>query len=243
MGFIKEFKEFAMKGNVMDMAVGVIIGAAFGKIVSSMVDDILMPLVGMVTGNVDFTSGWTLAGGATGMATILFIPTKYAAPTEPQDYAFGGSFSYTDPFTGLTVTRNLNPVTLTVKPSPDLDLTYFLQRDVLGDDPQTEEIEPMVPAEFALVVNNKGYGDVPNMTLTTEQPKIVDNQKNLVINFEIIGSQLNGGEKALALGGSTISNFGTIPGKGATTIIYLLKYVIPVITLLIFLSGLNIIKL
>ena len=55
MGFIKEFKEVAMKGNVMDMAVGVIIGAAFGKIVSSLVDDVLMPLVGMVTGNVDFT--------------------------------------------------------------------------------------------------------------------------------------------------------------------------------------------
>ena len=55
MGFIKEFKEFAMKGNVMDMAVGVIIGGAFGKIVSSMVDDVLMPLVGMLTGNVDFT--------------------------------------------------------------------------------------------------------------------------------------------------------------------------------------------
>jgi len=55
MGFIKEFKEFAMKGNVMDMAVGVIIGGAFGKIISSLVDDILMPLVGVVTGNVDFT--------------------------------------------------------------------------------------------------------------------------------------------------------------------------------------------
>ena len=55
MGFIKEFKEFAMKGNVMDMAVGVIIGGAFGKIVSSLVNDVLMPLVGMVTGNVDFT--------------------------------------------------------------------------------------------------------------------------------------------------------------------------------------------
>ena len=55
MGFIKEFKEFAMKGNVMDMAVGVIIGGAFGKIVSSLVDDILMPLVGVMTGNVDFT--------------------------------------------------------------------------------------------------------------------------------------------------------------------------------------------
>ena len=56
MGFIKEFKEFAMKGNVMDMAVGVIIGGAFGKIVSSLVDDVLMPLIGMLTGGVDFTS-------------------------------------------------------------------------------------------------------------------------------------------------------------------------------------------
>ena len=56
MGFIKEFKEFAMKGNVMDMAVGVIIGGAFGKIVSSLVDDILMPLVGKVLGNTDFTN-------------------------------------------------------------------------------------------------------------------------------------------------------------------------------------------
>ena len=56
MGFIKEFKDFAMKGNVMDMAVGVIIGGAFGKIVSSLVDDVLMPAIGMITGNVDFTT-------------------------------------------------------------------------------------------------------------------------------------------------------------------------------------------
>ena len=55
MGFVKEFKEFAMKGNVMDMAVGVIIGGAFGKIVTSLVDDILMPAVGLLTGGVDFT--------------------------------------------------------------------------------------------------------------------------------------------------------------------------------------------
>ena len=53
MGFIKEF---AMKGNVMDMAVGVIIGGAFGKIISSLVDDIIMPLIGTVTGGIDFTN-------------------------------------------------------------------------------------------------------------------------------------------------------------------------------------------
>ena len=56
MGFIKEFKEFAAQGNVMDMAVGVIIGGAFGKIVSSLVDDIIMPVVGVLTGGVDFTT-------------------------------------------------------------------------------------------------------------------------------------------------------------------------------------------
>ncbi len=55
MGFFKEFKEFAMKGNVIDMAVGVVIGAAFGKIVSSLVDDIIMPLVGVATGGINFT--------------------------------------------------------------------------------------------------------------------------------------------------------------------------------------------
>lgn len=56
MGFFKEFKEFAMKGNVMDMAIGVIIGGAFGKIVTSLVNDILMPLVGALIGNVNFTT-------------------------------------------------------------------------------------------------------------------------------------------------------------------------------------------
>jgi len=55
MSFISEFKEFAMRGNVIDMAVGVVIGGAFGKIVSSLVGDIIMPVVGVVTGGVNFT--------------------------------------------------------------------------------------------------------------------------------------------------------------------------------------------
>jgi large conductance mechanosensitive channel len=53
---LKEFKEFAMKGNVMDMAIGVIIGGAFGKIVSSLVSDVLMPPIGLLMGKVDFSS-------------------------------------------------------------------------------------------------------------------------------------------------------------------------------------------
>ncbi len=53
---LKEFKEFAMKGNVIDMAVGIIIGAAFGTIVNSLVQDVIMPPIGLLLGNVDFTN-------------------------------------------------------------------------------------------------------------------------------------------------------------------------------------------
>lgn len=53
--FLSEFKEFAMRGNVVDMAVGVIIGAAFGKIVTSLVNDIIMPVIGVLTGGVNFS--------------------------------------------------------------------------------------------------------------------------------------------------------------------------------------------
>ncbi|RUM36060.1 MAG: large conductance mechanosensitive channel protein MscL [Desulfobulbus sp.] len=56
MGMLKEFKEFAVKGNVVDMAVGIIIGAAFGKIVSSFVADVIMPPIGLLLGGVDFSN-------------------------------------------------------------------------------------------------------------------------------------------------------------------------------------------
>jgi len=55
MGMLKEFKEFAMRGNVVDMAVGIVIGAAFGKIVSSFVNDVIMPPIGLLLGNIDFS--------------------------------------------------------------------------------------------------------------------------------------------------------------------------------------------
>jgi len=55
MGFVQEFKEFAIKGNVVDMAVGIIVGAAFGKVVSSLVNDVIMPPLGVLIGGVDFS--------------------------------------------------------------------------------------------------------------------------------------------------------------------------------------------
>ena len=169
------------------------------------------------TGELHGADGWELAPGANGTATILFIPTKYAAPTAEKLYNFGGSLTYTDPYTGLTVTRDLTPVTLTVKPSPDLNLTYFMQRDIWGDDPMTKDkVEPIEEAEFALLINNIGYGEATNVRMTTEQPKVVENEKGLLIDLELISSQLNGGYKTLALGGSVPTNFGNIPAQSTT---------------------------
>jgi large conductance mechanosensitive channel len=69
MSFMTEFKEFAVKGNVVDLAVGVIIGGAFGKIVDSVVNDLIMPLVGKVVGGLDFSNYYiALAGQPAGMA-------------------------------------------------------------------------------------------------------------------------------------------------------------------------------
>lgn len=163
------------------------------------------------SGDLDLTGGWSLAANETCTATIVFIPTKYAALETDRDYSFGGSLVYIDPFTGLEVTRDLYPVTLTVKPSPNLDLTYFMQRDVYGDNPLTlDVVEPCRPAEFALLISNKGNGDATNVRMMTEQPKIVDNEKGLLIDFKLLSSQLNGDDKTLALGESVTTDFGTI---------------------------------
>ena len=73
MSFIKEFKEFAVRGNVIDMAVGVVIGSAFGKIVSSLVSDVMMPVIGVITGGVNFTDFKIVLKEAHGEAAAVTI--------------------------------------------------------------------------------------------------------------------------------------------------------------------------
>ncbi len=73
MGMLKEFKEFAVKGNVVDMAVGIIIGAAFGKIVSSFVADVIMPPIGLLLGGVDFTNLAITLKAAAGNAPAVVL--------------------------------------------------------------------------------------------------------------------------------------------------------------------------
>ncbi len=89
MGFVKEFKEFAMRGNLVDTAVAFVMGASFGKIVSAFVDGMVMPLIGMLTGGVDFTDKKLVlkdavpevkdAGGAVVTKAIAEVSVKYGA--------------------------------------------------------------------------------------------------------------------------------------------------------------------
>jgi len=86
MGMMQEFKEFAVKGNVMDLAVGVIIGGAFGKIVESMVGDLIMPVVGAIFGKLDFSSLFVVLGTApAGSAMTLDALKKAGVPV----FAYG----------------------------------------------------------------------------------------------------------------------------------------------------------
>lgn len=86
MSMASEFKEFALKGNVMDLAVGVIIGGAFGKIVDSMVGDLIMPLVGAIIGNLDFSSMFVVLGKVpAGTALVLADLKKAGVPV----FAYG----------------------------------------------------------------------------------------------------------------------------------------------------------
>jgi len=152
-----------------------------------------------LTGLTGIDGGGVLESGESGSAVLQFIPTRDAAPTEPVDYSFGGTLSYLDPFTGTMVHKVLYPITLTVNPSPDLRIDYFLQRDIIANDPLTDVIEPSIPAELAVMINNKGAGTAQNLTIESAQPEIIDNEKGLLIDFEIIGSSLDGEDVQLGL--------------------------------------------
>ena len=144
--------------------------------------------------------GLSLPAGATGSAMVRFIPSREAAPTVEKAYRFGGTLTYTDPFSGETATVALFPVTLTVSPSPYLKLDYFVQRDVYGDDPLTPEtVEASMPAEIAVLIRNEGAGEARQVRIASVQPSVVLNEKGLAATFAVKDYSLD----AAALNGNT----------------------------------------
>ena len=116
MGFATEFKEFALKGNVMDLAVGVIIGGAFGKIVDSVVSDLIMPLIGVVVGGLDFNNYYVPLAGQT--ATNLADAKKAGAV-----FAYGSFITVALNFIILAfiifiMVRQINKLRASTPPAP-----------------------------------------------------------------------------------------------------------------------------
>jgi hypothetical protein len=130
----------------------------------------------------------TLANGASGSGTWTIVPATNAAPQVATQFRVGGSFSYI--LNGEPVTIPLFPVPITVQPTPIFTVDYFLEHDVYGDDPFTPQIEPSTPCALGILVKNIGYGSAYDFSITSAQPKIIQNSNDLLIAFQIIGTQL-----------------------------------------------------
>ncbi len=121
-------------------------------------------------------------------ARWTLIPSDAAAPTGETSYAIRGQMSYV--LDGNLVEIPLFPVSVTVLPNPQLELDYFLVRDVYSDDPFTPEVEPAEPFDLGLLVRNTGAGEATNLEIISSQPQIIENEKGLLVSFEIIGSRI-----------------------------------------------------
>ena len=129
-----------------------------------------------------------LSADSNGTADWTIIPTNAAAASGITRYLVSGTLSYSD--NGVTFTSPLLSTTIDVYPDPSLNVQYFVQHDVYGDDPFTPQVETPQPFALGIMVTNTGPGDAGNFTITSAQPKIVDNQKGLLVDFNIIGAQV-----------------------------------------------------
>ena len=134
----------------------------------------------------DDNEGWSLPSEGSGSVEWLIIPYSEAAPKSDRTYDVGGTLRYS--LDNENITIRLLPALITVTPDPSLLVHYFWERNVIGDDPFTDEIENSVPFTLGVAVKNAGYGTASSLQITSGQPEIIENEKGLLINFNIIGA-------------------------------------------------------
>ncbi|MEM9079603.1 MAG: CARDB domain-containing protein [Verrucomicrobiota bacterium] len=131
----------------------------------------------------------SIPANQTGSAQWTLIPRDSAALTEDTAYTIGGSISYNQ--LNVPFTIPVEPAPITVRPDDSLSMKFFHQRDVIADDPLTPEVEPSQPFYLAVQVCNLGAGAANDLSLTTAQPTISDNEKGLAASFQIISAQVD----------------------------------------------------
>jgi len=160
----------------------------------------------------------TLEPSTSGTATWIFLALGDAAPEEPVAYDVSGSLSYV--MDGVLNTETLLPDTIQVSPDPQLELVYFHEYEIFGDDPFTLEVEPSIPYKLAVLVKNVGFGDAISFRIASAQPEIVENDKGLLVDFTIIEAQVAGepAETNLEV------DFGDIPAMSTSVGIWTLTH-------------------
>lgn len=186
--------------TLTDVRIDLVVRDSLGNDVTSR-SSIRAPKLGGLTA-VDGTG--VVAGDSTGRVTWVIIPTDDAAPLGPTQYFVGGVLKYRD--NGQLITVNLASAPITVLPNPALALHYFHQRDVFADDPFTEVVEPSQPYELGVLIKNAGAGDARDLGITSAQPKIVENEKGLLVDFRIVATEVDGRNLTPTL----TADFGTV---------------------------------
>lgn len=161
----------------------------------------------------DVTGTGVVNPGTSAVINWLLIPAPGSAGLNPagKKYLVGATLKYR--FGGEDQVLEVSPDVVTVKPLPLLTLDYFLPSEVEGDDPMTEEIEPVIPFTLGVRVRNNGFAAARNLKIDSAQPKIVENKQDLLIDFRLTGSYVDDTPTQNTL----LINFGDIaPGTSKT---------------------------
>ena len=152
-----------------------------------------------------------LAAGKSARIRWLIIPAPGTAGEQEAGtlYLVGATLNYK--LDGVASTLDVAPDTIYVKPMPQLSLDYFLPAEVVGDDAFTDAIEPPVPFSLGVRVRNNGNGVARKVKIDSAQPKIVENNQGLLINFELLGSWMGN----QAVNNSLLIDFGDIARASA----------------------------
>lgn len=147
-------------------------------------------LVGPTVGGIGGLDGSAnLLPGQIATGTWKITPLRTAAPLTDTRYFVGGTIEYFQD--GTKVTIPMFPAPITVKPDPFLFLHYFWQRDVFSDDPFTPLIELPEPFALGLLAINSGAGTARNMKVVSSKPQVIENEKGLLIDFNLLGSRVD----------------------------------------------------
>ncbi len=184
--------------SITDFAGNVVAGNIFG------VANTLLEGIAALDGTVGIAADGSIR------AEFTFLPSSLAAPDGPTGYLIGGQLSFQEEGAPVPTEIDLDPAQVTVLPQPELNLDYFQQRNVIGDDPFVAGVQDSEPFLLGVLIRNDGAGTANDLSITSAQPEIIENEQGLLIDFTIFGSEVEGSSPT----GSLTADFGDVEAGG-----------------------------